>query len=265
MKTGMEQTTMPMHVHEMVSNRWFNTSHYPAVPTYTKYYLDNSGALSPTIPSTAGQESMAWAQPSAASTVQYDSPVFTSGGTLAGPISASVFASSTTNNLELIATVQQVAADGTVTSLTSGTVLGSLSENDSDRSWFDKNGTPVRPYGKYDVDRYVPAGTIKKYDFAISPRFVQIPPGSKLRVVFTTQTPTDKCTPVLGTDPCFPTAPQTASLSGSMVTIYHSATNASSLNLPLLKASCWRSSDNPSVPYWNTDPTVLDANAPCQE
>lgn len=268
MKTGMEQTAMPIHVHELISNQWLNTSYYPVVPTCTKYYLDNSGAMSPTVPIAPGQESIAWAQPDATSTVQYDSPVFTTGGTLAGPISASVFASSTTNNLEMIATLQQVAADGTVTPLTSGTVLGSLSADDRKRSWFDDNGTPVRPYGKYDIDRYVPAGTIKRYDFAISPRFVHIQPGSKLRVVFTTQTATDKCTPILGTDPCFPTTPQTASLSGSTVTIYHDATNGSSLNLPLMKASCWRYSDNPSdpnLPYWNIDPTVLDANAPCQE
>jgi predicted acyl esterase len=264
-KTGMEETGMPIHVHELISDRWLNTSHFPVVPAYTKYYLDNAGALSTAAPTVDGQETIAWAQPSPSTTVQYDSPVLTTGGTLAGPVSASVFASSTTNNLELIATLQLVGTDGTIETLTSGTILGSMSENDTERSWVDTNGTPVRPYGKYDQDRYTPAGTIKKYDFSISPRFVHIPPGSKLRLVFTTQTPADKCTPVLGTDPCFPTAPQAASLAGSMVTIYHGGSNASSLNLPLLKASCWRSSDNPSVPYWNVDPVVLDANAPCQE
>jgi predicted acyl esterase len=264
-KTGIEKTSMPIHAHELVSNRWLNTSHYPVVPTYTKYYLDNSGALSASLPTAAGQESLAWAQPSATSTVQYDTPPFAAGGTLAGPISASVFASSTTTNLELIATLQQVAVDGTVTQLTSGTVLGSLSENDAERSWIDTAGTPVRPYGKYDVDRYVPAGAIKKYDFAISPRFARIAPGSKLRIVFTTQTPTSRCSPALGTDPCFPTAPQLESLSGSSTTIYHGGTNGSSLNLPLLKASCWKSSDNPNVPYWNVDPKVSSTDAPCQE
>jgi uncharacterized protein len=264
-KTGMDQTAMPVHVHELGSNRWLNTSRYPVVPNYTKYYLDTSGALSATLPSATGQETLAWAQPDSTSTVQYDSPVFTSGGTLAGPISASIYAASTTTNLQLIATLQQIARDGTVTTLTSGTVLGSMSENDPDRSWLDGSGTPVRPYGLYDVDRYTPAGTIKKYDFAISPRFVHIAAGNKLRVVFTTQTPTSKCSPVLGTDPCYPTAPQTASLSASMVTLYHGGSNPSSINLPLLKASCWKSSDNPNVPFWDVDPSVSDANAPCQQ
>jgi predicted acyl esterase len=238
--TGVINTKMPIHVNEVLANRWINTSHYPVVPTYTKYYLDTAGALSPSVPGGAGLETLAWAQPAAASTTQYESPVFTNGGTLAGPISASVYASSTSDNLELIATVQAVAANGTVTALTQGAVLGSLSNNDPVRSWSDSNGTPVLPYGTYDLDRFTPAGTIKKYDFLISPRFVQLQPGSTLRVVFTTQHPSNNCGGSLGVNPCFTTLPQKLSLTGSQVTIYHGPTTASSINLPLLPASCWR-------------------------
>jgi predicted acyl esterase len=262
-KTGIENTTMPLHAHELVSNRWFNTSAYPVVPAYTRYYLTANGGLSSSLPTAAGQNNIDWAQPAAGGTLQYDSPAFQNGGTLAGPLSASFYASSTTANLELIATVQLVGVDDKVTTLTSGTVLGSLAANDAARSWSDANGVPVRPYGKYTADEPVPAGTIKKYDFAISPRFAAIPPGSKLRLTVTTQTPTANCSPVLGTNPCFPTNPQTASLSGSTASLYYGPANSSSLNLPLLKASCWRSSENPGVPYWKDDP-VLAADAPCQ-
>ena len=122
-------------------------------------------------------------------------------------------------------------------------VLGSMSQNDPTRSWVDKNGVPVRPYGKYDADRYVPAGTIKQYDFLIYSRFAFVRPGSKLRFVLTTQAPTDICSPFLGTDPCFPTAPQTASLTGSRITIHHGPSYPSAVNLPLHKAGCW----NPSA------------------
>lgn len=263
-KTGMDKTAMPMHVHELISDRWLNTSHYPVVPNYTQYHLDNSNALKSSAPSADGSETIAWAKPSPTTSVQFDSPAFTSGGTLAGPVSASIYASSTTNNLELIASLQAIDVDGTVTALTSGTVVGSLSENDTDRSWFDNNGVSVRPYGKYGTDRFTAAGTIKKYDFAISPRFAQIRAGSKLRVVFTTQGDATSCTVSIGTAPCFPTNAQLASLAGSMLTIYHGPANDSTINLPLLKASCWRSSDNPNLPYWNTDPTVSAAAAPCQ-
>jgi predicted acyl esterase len=262
-RTDMEKTAMPIHIHEQLSNRWFNTSHYPMVPAYTRYYLNN-GSLATSVPTAQGQSNLVWGQPSANSTVQFDSAAFASGASLAGPISASIYASSTTSNLQLIATLVHVDAAGTSTVLTSGAVLGSLAENDAERSWTDKNGVPTRPYGKYEADVYVPAGTIKKYDFVISPRFVNFQAGSKLRVIFTTQTPTSRCSPVLGTDPCFPTAPQVASLSGSTVSIYHGGTYNSSINLPLAKAGCWKSSDNPSIPFWDVDPAVNEADAPCQ-
>ena len=263
--TNIEKTTMPIHVNEQVSGKWFNTSHYPVVSAYTKYFLDKSGALSRQQPSSAGEETLAWVQPSAGNRVQYESPMFIEGGTLAGPITASLFASSTTSNLELIGTLQEIALDGTVTTLSSGTVLGSMSENDPARSWVDTNGIPVRPYGKYDADRYVPAGTIKQYDFLIYSRFASIRPGSKLRLVLTTQAPTDICSPFLGTDPCFPTAPQTASLTGSQITIHYGPSHPSAVNLALLKANCWKSSDKVSGPFWKTDPVVPGANAPCQD
>jgi predicted acyl esterase len=268
--TGMDRTAMPLHVNEVGSNRWFNTSAYPVVPTYTKYYLDNSGVLSSTVPTSAGQETIAWAQPGPTSTVQYDSPMFANGGTLAGPIGASIYASSTTSNLELIATLQQVASDGTVTTLTSGTVLGSLSNNDPVRSWSDSAGTPIFPYGTYDLDRYKSALTVNKYDFLISPRFVHIASGAKLRVVFTTQYPSSSCGGSLGVNPCFPTLPQRTSLNAGQFSIYHGPTNSSSINLPLLPASCWHYSDDPSNPtptdpHWGpTDPVVPNPGSPCQ-
>jgi predicted acyl esterase len=262
-KTGMQDTAMPLHVKELISNNWINTSAYPVVPSYTRYYLTANGGLSPSVPSAVGKDSLAWDQPGAGSTLQYDSPVFQGGATLAGPVSASFYASSTTRNLELIATIQLVNGDGSVTPLSSGTVLGSLAANDPARSWFDTKGVPVRPYGEYAKDEYVPAGIVKKYDFAISPRFVAIPAGSKLRLTVTTQTPTAKCPGFLGTDACFPTDPQKASLSGSSTTMYYGPTTSSSLNLPLLKAGCWRSSGDQSIPDWNVDLKVTQ-DAPCQ-
>jgi predicted acyl esterase len=35
-KTDIEKTRMPMRAHELVSNKWFNTSHFPVVSEYTK-------------------------------------------------------------------------------------------------------------------------------------------------------------------------------------------------------------------------------------
>ena len=54
--TGMDRTNVPIHVNEQVSNRWLNTSSFPVVPTYTKYYLDNGNSLSASVPTSAGQK-----------------------------------------------------------------------------------------------------------------------------------------------------------------------------------------------------------------
>jgi predicted acyl esterase len=262
-KTGMQDTAMPLHVHELVSNKWFSTSAYPVAPTYTRYYLSSNGILSPKAPPAKGKENIAWDQPGPGSTLQYESPPIQGGATLAGPISASFYASSTTRNLELIATVQLVNGDGSTTPVSSGAILGSLAANDPVRSWVDTKGVPVRPYGKYTADEYVPAGTVRKYDFLISPRFISVPTGTKVRLTVTTQTPAARCNGGLGVDACFPTDPQKASLNGSTITLYYGPATNSSLNLPLLKSGCWRPADYPNVPYWKVDPK-LAAEAPCQ-
>jgi uncharacterized protein len=268
--TGVTNTAMPIHVYELLSNREMNTSHYPVVPTYTKYYLDVAGAMAPAIPTGAGQESLAWAQPSVSGTLQFDGPVLPQGGTLAGIMSASIYASSTTKQLELIATLQSVAANGTATTLTKGTILGSMVTTDPVKSWLDNAGTPILPYQVDDMDRFVPAGIVQRYDFLISPRFVAVPPGGKLRVVFTTQTPSSSCGGNLGVDACWYTFPQLTALSNSHVTIYHGPGMPSSINLPLLPGGCWHYTDNPaaptpSIPQWGpSDPLVANPGSPCQ-
>jgi predicted acyl esterase len=264
-KTGVADTGQPLHAHQLISNRWLNTSAYPVVPAYTKYHLGANDTLSRSRPAAKGHDDIAWAQPAADSTLEYTSPAFRRGATLAGPMSASFTASSTTEDLELIATVQLVDVDGVVTPLSSGTVLAGMAANDPSRSWYDKRGVPVRPYGKYDAYRPVPEGSVHRYDFALSPRFVDIPPGSKLRLKVTTQTPTASCTPVLGTDPCFPTAPQAANLQGGTTSLYYGGGKGSTLNLPLLPANCFVTTENPNVnlPYWKGDTRTL-RHSPCQ-
>jgi predicted acyl esterase len=262
--TGMDKTSTPIHVHEMISNRWINTSHYPVTPTYTSYYLGASNELGTEAPLTEQQKTLAWAAPDGNSTATFDGPVLAEGATLAGPISATIYASSSAADLELLATVQSVASDGQVTTVSSGTVLGSMSELDPARSWSDTAGVPVRPYGKYDKSTPLTPGSVNRFDFAISPRFVTVPPGSTIRVVFSTQSSAD-CSPPLGTDPCFPTNPQRAELTGSTVTIHSGATTPSSIHLPLLEAGCWRPAGDSAVPSWGNEPAPPAQSAPCQQ
>ncbi len=276
--TGMADTSRPLHVHELLSNNWVSMPAYPVAPKYKSYYLNANGVMASSAPRAQGSENLLWAQPGTGSQVTFDGPVLKKGATLAGPMSASFFASSDKSNLQLIASVSLVNADGTVTPISSGTVLGSMADNDPARSWVDRHGVPVKPYGKYEADRYRAAGSINKYDFLISPRFAAIPAGSKVRLTVTTQAPTQGqlgvsspppanslCSPVLGTDPCFPTKPQVASLTGSQVALHYGPAYRSSLNLPLLKANCFRPDGNTSLPQWGRDHDDDGGRGVCQD
>ena len=230
----MAQVTAPMHIHESGSNAWINEAHFPSVSDYSKFYLTNDGVLSRNQPRTGGNRTLAWAQPGPDSRLSFETPPFPDGATLAGPIGASFTASSTTRNLMLIASLEIVRPDASASQLTSGTVLASLSHNDRAKSWIAANGGPARPYGIYTKDRYPRIGKSQRYNFAISPRYAQIPKGSRLRLTITTQTPAANCAPVLGTAPCFPTAPQIASLTGGRFSLYFGGNQNSYINLPLL-------------------------------
>lgn len=264
--TGIDDTSMPIHVKESISDQWINTSHYPAVDTYSPYYMGfgDGGSLATTT-ATADSREIAWSAPADGAKLQFESPVFPRGATLAGPISATIHASSTTTDLMLIGKLEVVHSDKSVTKLTSGTVLGSMSELDDERNWRDSAGILTRPYGKYDRSVPLEPGRISKLDFTLSPRFAALPPGSKLRLVLSTQTDAN-CKPVLGTDPCFPTDVHRSALNGGVFTIHTGEATPSALNLPLVSPGCWLTLGNSSesTPFWSKDPAVNTKDAPCQ-
>jgi hypothetical protein len=59
-----------------------------------------------------------------------------------------------------------------------------------------------------------------------------------MRLTITTQTPAHGCAGALGTDPCFPTAPQVATLPGTY-RVERSPATPSAVNLPLLAYGCY--------------------------
>ncbi len=237
--TGMADTAAPMHLYQLGSANWINTNRYPMVTEYTPYYLDGAGALTQAAPTTSGADTIAYAQPSAPDgTLTYTSQPFGDGATLAGPISATLYASSSGTNLNLIAALYDLAPDGTATKLSSGSLVGSLRALDGSRSWFDNRGVNIRPYGSFVADNYLVPGKDYQLTFRILPRVAQLAPGHALRLTITTQTPAADCGAVLGTDPCYPTAPQALTLPGSYQ-VEHSPAMPSAINLPLLPYQCF--------------------------
>jgi uncharacterized protein len=237
--TGMAASTTPMHLHQLGSADWINTDRYPMTGRSTPYLLGDGGTLSSTGPQAAATDSIAYTQPNApAGTLAYTTKPFGSGATLAGPISAKLYAGSSGTNLNLIATLVDVAPDGSATELASGSLVGSLRALDGSRSWLDDRGANIRPYGRYTADEPLVPGRTYALTFRILPRVAQLAPGHALRLTITTQTPATECANVLGTDPCFPTAPQARTLPGTY-RVERSPARPSAVNLPLLPYGCF--------------------------
>lgn len=247
--TGMADTGTPMHMWDATAKQWVNNAAFPVTANYMPFYLGPGGTLSPSVPATSGSNAVVWAQPTVAgSTISYTSEPFPAGATLAGPIGARLHASSTGQNLVLIATLYDVAADGAATRLTSGYVVGSLAEQDASRAWSDARGLPVRPYGVFDKDRYLTPGELRPFDFWLSPRLATLQPNHALRLVLSTQTLAADCAGKnIGVDPCYPTSPQQRSFPGTY-SVAFSASTPSLINLPLLPLNAFKARGGGPIP-----------------
>jgi predicted acyl esterase len=260
--TGIADTKLPLHAREMVSNEWVNLAAFPPVPVYTQYFLQADGSLATEMEDSASKTEVPYQQPTDDNKIVFDAPAFTEATAIAGPMSATFYASSNTPDLTVVATLEVVDADGNASHLTAGTVLASMAELDPDRSWYDANGVPTRPYAFYDEMTPIDPGTVGRYDFTLSTRFAEIPAGSHLRLVLTSQTTPDACKPSLGVDPCFPTNPQLENLEGSIATLHYGPEHPSSINLPIVGGDCFVSYET-EAPYWGKDP-ALGEDGVCQ-
>ena len=258
--TGMADTTTPIHAYESGAGSWVNASDYPMVAKYTPYYLNSDGALTRTRPASTSTATLTWAQPQPSvpgTMVTYTSAPFPDGATLAGPVSASVYASSTGRNLSLIATLEDVAPDGAVTDLTRGNVVGSLRALDQQRSWHDQDGVDIRPYGTFAADSYLTPAKPALFEFTLRPVVATVAPGHSLRVVVTSQTPASACTEWTSTnsgseDPCSPTPQQAQTLPGTY-TLLANPRMPSAINLPLLPYNYFAPAGNGLEPLdWGT-------------
>jgi predicted acyl esterase len=246
--TDMTDTPTPMHLFENGTGTgagWVNASTNPVASAYTSYDLAGGGNLVASgrddrTASAAGSTSdtIVWGQPSQpGTTLSYTTPSFPNGATLAGPISATIYASSSNSNLELIGTLYDVARDGTATQIATGSLLGSLRAINPQQSWFE-HGVLIQPAHPFLADNYVPAGSTARYDITIYPAVWSLPAGDALRLTLSTQEPASACgsllSALLPAIPCVLTAPQQATLPGGVYTIDHSRFLPSSVNLPLL-------------------------------
>ena len=238
--TGIQRTGTPMHLFEPGTDRWINAKGFPAVSDYSTYYLDAGNALSDSRPKSDGNDRLVWGDPARpGSRLAFSTEPFAKGATLAGPISTTIYASSSNSNMVLLAELYDVGPDERQTLISKGAVVGSLRELDRDKSWTDPNGVITWPWPKLDKDDYLKPGEVYRFDIALLPRLWALNPGHVLRLVLTTQSPAETC-PATGTPPrnepapCRLTKPQQETVPGGTYSIMHGPKWASALNVPQL-------------------------------
>ena len=153
----------------------------------------------------------------------YTTAPFSQATVLGGPVDATIYATSTTPDTELVATLEDVAPDGTATPITTGALLGSLRAVDESRSWTTPDGKLLLPYHPYTAQskQAVPTGTVTRFDIEIRPTFAQIAAGDRLRLTLTTSD-----LPAL-----IPTAPDAANLAGGVYQVQRNSAAASYLEV----------------------------------
>ncbi|HEV3211973.1 MAG TPA: CocE/NonD family hydrolase [Acidimicrobiales bacterium] len=266
--TGMATTPTPLHYYDLGTGKFDETTTYPFTGSSpTTMYFRAGGALSNSAPTvkTAGSDTIAWSPVGSVcgrpidqwsmggvsiaaneasilapcvdedNTTQlgpwettYTTAPLTKAATVAGPITATVYASANTTDAEWVAEVDAVTPNGTSYPLTEGALLGSFRATDRLRSWTSHGVTvlPYHPYTQASAEAVAPGAT-EEYQIQVFPTLVTLAAGDRLRVTIST---TD--TPHL-----VPIASQLAKLAGGEYFIQRTPAAPSSLTVELLASA----------------------------
>jgi uncharacterized protein len=260
--TGLAATSTPLHVFELGPNRWIEQARYPFPSAQVKsFYFGANGSLAGgPAGAAAGTDRLAWtgqtspcnrnvdqwdtsfvslvgafaglpAEPGCANddrttqagALTYTTPPFVRAATIAGAATASVYASSTSPDAELAATLEDVGPDGSSYPLGGGVQLASLRRLDSARSWY-WGGRLLVPYhpSTRASSTALPAGKLERIDVEIYPTFARIGAGHRLRLTLAS-----------GMTAIEPTPVQAANLAGGVYAIAHDRAHPSVVNVPL--------------------------------
>jgi putative CocE/NonD family hydrolase len=163
----------------------------------------------------------------------YTTAPFTQNEVIAGPIDATIYATSTAPDTYLEATLEDIPS-GTSTSstpITSGGLLGSFRALDRNLSWFAPDGKPLIPYHPYTQASQtpVPTGKVTRFDIEVFPTFAEIAKGERLRLTITTS---DSPHLVFNSS-------QLQNLAGGVYEVQRNSTAASFLEVPIAPASAY--------------------------
>jgi hypothetical protein len=265
--TGLASDSKPLHSIEMGTNRWVDTARFPYTEaTPTTLYLGDAGALTPAAPTSAqGADRIAFVPVSNACThstqqwgagalilagglpapcddtlplpgagpasLQYTTAPFETETTIAGPIGATLFATSTRPDAQFVLTLTDVAPNGDEKTLSSGALLGSFRALDDAKTWRTSDGRPFRAWHSYSQESVQPVepGTITRFDIEVFSTFARLQHGHSLRLTITTSD-----TPHLLLTPH-----QLVNVIGGVYDVQRNAAASSFLEVPLAPSSAF--------------------------
>ena len=234
--TGLDEINTPAHLWELESERWVHAERIPLTDRYTTLYSNANGSLSTEKPEQATQP-LQWVQPDQPQgKLIYTSAPAQRTWSIAGPISVSIWASSSNTNMALIASLYDVAPDGTRKEISHGSLIGSLRENDPSKTWLDSDGKLILPSHPYFTDDYLVPGKIERLDIRILPTMWSLAEGHSLQLEITSQTEKKRCQilNVFGPPmPCQPSEPQADSLKDGEYSVFSGGETPTLVNLPL--------------------------------
>jgi predicted acyl esterase len=237
-RTGMADTADPLHLFENGANRWVDLAAWPPSPKTETYYLNGEHALTSRRPTGTAAETLSWAPATSTNTLTYTSAPLSRAAVLDGPTDVTVFAKSNTADVQLTATLNAVAPDGTVTKYAEGVLIGSQRRLDPETSWYGAGHALLQPSHPFTEASRQPVtpGVTTRYDIALLANFAELPAGSRLQLQLNSQAPTTFHLPLA------PTPQQQASLAGGLYTVELSRDAPSFINVPLAAPGMFRTS-----------------------
>lgn len=237
--TGLPtKTRTPMHVQEIGTDRWLNVPSYPMTDRTEHLFL--SGTTLAGSPGADGATQIAWAPYEAGplGSVTYAGDVLAEDTTYAGAGAVDVFVRSSNTNVQLFAEVLDVAPDGSTTTITNASILGSRHVRDPEQSWVDADGASVRPYLTLTHDEFLTPGEVVRLQIPLQPTVRSIPAGHRVAIRLATQSPQNRCVGAssIGPSPvgCLHTRPMLETLPGGVYDVLEGSAHPSVANLPLL-------------------------------
>jgi len=238
-RTGMASTDTPLHLFQNGAGRWVDVAAWPPSPKTGTFYLGGGHALSPGRPTGTDTDTLSWAPAGPATTLTYTSAPLAHAAVLDGPTDVTIYARSSSTDVQLTATLNAIAPDGAVTKYAEGALIGSQRRLNPQTSWYGTGHALLQPSHPFTEASRQPVtpGVTTRYDIALLANFALLPAGSRLQLVLNSQAP-DTFHLTLA-----PTPRQRADLAAGVYTIDLSADAPSHINLPLAAPGLFSTSD----------------------